>query len=168
MQQPNLNEVVETLCELATWPAIHRNDKARQHLRYAAGLIDMPQDNDCQKKADEIAFLRHQNSELEVSFRFYLNRSERFEKEIQELQKENVRLAASVSQLELASLLSGGLGRSSEPFAILGLDATARASEVRTRHRELMRIHHPDRGGRTEVMARINTARDKALEMARS
>ena len=121
MQKPNLNEVVETLCELSAWPAIRRNDKARQHLRYAAGLIDMPQDNDCQKKADEIEWLKYQNSELlnAVKYEGACNERQRaticsLRERNQELQKENTRLAASVSRLEFASLLSGGLGRCSE------------------------------------------------------
>lgn len=62
-----------------------------------------------------------------------------------------------------------GRSRSStntEPFAVLGLQQGASASDIRKRHRELMLIHHPDRGGRTEVMSQINAARDAALKTA--
>ena len=36
-------------------------------------------------------------------------------------------------------------------------------SDVLARYRDLVMANHPDRGGRTEVMAEINTARDEAL-----
>lgn len=54
----------------------------------------------------------------------------------------------------------------SRAHSTLGLETTATAAEIRTRHRELLQIHHPDRGGRAEVMAAINTARDEALRLA--
>ena len=61
---------------------------------------------------------------------------------------------------------AGGSSTNPEPLATLGLQQGTTSSDIRKRHRELMQIHHPDRGGRTEVMSRINAARDEALKTA--
>jgi curved DNA-binding protein CbpA len=45
---------------------------------------------------------------------------------------------------------------------VFGFKETARLTEslIKERHRELVRRHHPDRGGSTARMAVINDARD--------
>jgi hypothetical protein len=42
-------------------------------------------------------------------------------------------------------------------------DVTVTADQVRAKYRELVAIHHPDRGGSHARMAEINAARDEAL-----
>lgn len=51
-----------------------------------------------------------------------------------------------------------GHGERSEALEILGLDANATPSEVRTHYRRLAMQYHPDRGGDTETLQRINEA----------
>lgn len=46
---------------------------------------------------------------------------------------------------------------------VLGVSRTASKDDVAAAHRRLALIHHPDRGGRLEEMARINEARDIAF-----
>lgn len=46
----------------------------------------------------------------------------------------------------------------------LGIDPEATPSEIAAAHARLAQRHHPDRGGTHEAMARINRARDTALE----
>lgn len=43
---------------------------------------------------------------------------------------------------------------------ILGLNRSARPSEIKDAHRRLMRIMHPDRGGNSEQAAQVNRAKD--------
>jgi hypothetical protein len=50
-----------------------------------------------------------------------------------------------------------------DPFATLGLSSGASVAEIDEARRRLARTHHPDRGGSTEQMARINDAHDAAL-----
>ncbi len=47
---------------------------------------------------------------------------------------------------------------------VLGVAPTATAAEIVAAHRRLAAEHHPDKGGRSEDMARINHARDLALK----
>lgn len=47
-----------------------------------------------------------------------------------------------------------------QPFHVLGISANASASEVDRAYKRLAAEHHPDRGGDSEKMARINRARD--------
>lgn len=47
---------------------------------------------------------------------------------------------------------------------VLGVSATATRDQILAAHRKLASEHHPDRGGRSEDMARINEARDVALK----
>lgn len=47
-----------------------------------------------------------------------------------------------------------------EAYQILGLGKGAARSDVLRAHREMMKKWHPDRGGATEVAARLNQARD--------
>lgn len=47
---------------------------------------------------------------------------------------------------------------------VLELPATATRADILAAHRRLAALHHPDKGGRLEDMARINQARDVALK----
>lgn len=51
-----------------------------------------------------------------------------------------------------------------EARAILGVTATDDAEAIRAAHRRLAAAVHPDRGGSTELMRRINLARDVLLK----
>jgi hypothetical protein len=46
---------------------------------------------------------------------------------------------------------------------VLGLPAGATREQITAAHLELLKLHHPDRGGDTARMAQINAARDEAL-----
>jgi DnaJ-domain-containing protein 1 len=51
-----------------------------------------------------------------------------------------------------------------DPYAVLGLPATASLVEVKKRYRQLSMIYHPDReGGYTEAMKRVNEAYEKIM-----
>lgn len=49
-------------------------------------------------------------------------------------------------------------------FTILGVSSHASRDEIEDAHRRLAMKHHPDRGGETNEMARINYARDCGYE----
>lgn len=49
-------------------------------------------------------------------------------------------------------------------WTVLGLEPAASIAEIREAHARQAREHHPDRGGSTERMAEINTARDEGLK----
>jgi hypothetical protein len=52
-----------------------------------------------------------------------------------------------------------------QPWQVLGLDTSNPTREqIEEAHRRLAMKHHPDRGGDTNEMARINAARDQLLE----
>jgi DnaJ-like protein len=51
-----------------------------------------------------------------------------------------------------------------DAFATLGLDITASAAEIDAAYRRLVREAHPDTGGSVEAMARLNEAREVALQ----
>jgi hypothetical protein len=47
---------------------------------------------------------------------------------------------------------------------VLGVPETATRDQILDAHRRLAAVHHPDKGGRSDDMARINQARDVALK----
>ena len=47
-----------------------------------------------------------------------------------------------------------------EAFQILGLREGASKDAIRTAHRRLMRLNHPDNGGSTYVATKVNEAKD--------
>jgi DnaJ domain len=49
-------------------------------------------------------------------------------------------------------------------WLVLGIDRTASRDAIIAAHRRLAMENHPDKGGRLEDMARINAARDMALQ----
>lgn len=51
-------------------------------------------------------------------------------------------------------------------FTILGVSANATRAEIDTAYRRLAAIHHPDRGGDGQAMARVNAARGEGLKKA--
>jgi len=61
---------------------------------------------------------------------------------------------------------SKGAGRMTEREArkLLGVGASAGEKEIKEAHRNLMRKHHPDKGGSSEFAARLNAARELLLE----
>ncbi len=59
--------------------------------------------------------------------------------------------------------LTATAGEAEDWWFVLGILSTATADQINAAHRELARKFHPDRGGTAEQMARINTARDRAL-----
>lgn len=54
-------------------------------------------------------------------------------------------------------------GRVTQWWEVLGVPPRASVAEITAAHRELVMIHHPDRGGDSVRMAEINAARDAAL-----
>ena len=59
--------------------------------------------------------------------------------------------------------LTATAGEGEKWWVVLGLLPGASVDEIKNTHRELARRFHPDLGGTPEQMARINTARDRAL-----
>jgi hypothetical protein len=51
-----------------------------------------------------------------------------------------------------------------KPHEVLGVDERATTVEIEYAYKRLAAQNHPDRGGSTEQMSRINTARDAMLE----
>jgi hypothetical protein len=52
-----------------------------------------------------------------------------------------------------------------QPWQVLGLNTSAPTrAQIEEAHRRLAMQHHPDRGGDTQQMARINAARDALYE----
>jgi DnaJ domain len=51
-----------------------------------------------------------------------------------------------------------------QPWQVLGVSSHATREEIETAHGRLAMKHHPDRGGDTHTMARINAARDALLK----
>lgn len=53
-----------------------------------------------------------------------------------------------------------------DPFEILGIGPTSNTIEVRRAYRELVKVHHPDKGGDPEVFKKILAAYQEAMEKA--
>lgn len=53
-----------------------------------------------------------------------------------------------------------------QPHEILGVDEHAAPNEIEYAYKRLAAQHHPDKGGSTETMSRINAARDAMLGAA--
>ena len=47
---------------------------------------------------------------------------------------------------------------SNDPYQILKVDPRTRLEDIKKAYRELVKIHHPDKGGNTKVMLEINAA----------
>ncbi|MBK1726167.1 DNA-J related domain-containing protein [Halorhodospira neutriphila] len=58
----------------------------------------------------------------------------------------------------LRRIAAAGQGGQDEALAVLGLEAGASAAEIRRSYRRLVMRHHPDRGGDTATLQRINHA----------
>lgn len=56
---------------------------------------------------------------------------------------------------------------SSTAYGVLHVTADAPPEVIRAAHRALSNLHHPDKGGNTEVMARINAAFDELKKKGR-
>jgi len=71
---------------------------------------------------------------------------------------------SETSDEDVAELLEGfwlryaGHDQSSEALAVLGLDVEADAAAIKQRYLKLAMEHHPDRGGDSETLQRINAA----------
>ena len=59
--------------------------------------------------------------------------------------------------------LTATAGEGEDPFLVLGVAKTATEDQIRAAHRALAIKAHPDAGGSSDQMARINSARDRAL-----
>ncbi|HYP79892.1 MAG TPA: J domain-containing protein [Steroidobacteraceae bacterium] len=53
-------------------------------------------------------------------------------------------------------------------FQVLGVSATASKADIEKAFKRLAMEHHPDRGGDSQQMARINQARDDGISQARA
>jgi hypothetical protein len=73
-----------------------------------------------------------------------------------------------VGTLEQAFAGYTALPPSAEDWTIVLMVAqTATREEIQAAYRQLAAIHHPDKGGRAEDMARLTAARDRALSQLR-
>ena len=57
----------------------------------------------------------------------------------------------------------GGAISIKDAYDILGLEPGANKDDIRDAHRQLIKTHHPDRGGSTWLAARINEAKEVLL-----
>ena len=55
-----------------------------------------------------------------------------------------------------------------EAYIILGLDFGANEDEINKSYKELVKLHHPDKGGDNSKMTELNTAKEIALSFARN
>ena len=170
-----IEELSETLMQLATWPVVRQNSKVRKQLRQAAALLEFPGEMGLRKHPLVQVLTCYLEREVEHLTDWQkVNQGEidRLTESNNALQSESKQLQSEVNRLRSLEFKDIFLNRhalvgGSEAHAVLGLTTSASPAEIRTRHRELSVIHHPDRGGRPEVMSKINAARDQALEAAR-
>ena len=176
MTDAPLDQVVETLFALSARPSIRQDKTVRQHLRQAGALLAFPEEGladhplvkalmtariearDC----EWVAYCDNRTDELEADAKYLRQRVEDLERQLAASRKQHLDDLMAASQ----RVVSRSISTNPEPLSTLGLQQGATSSDIRKRHRELMQIHHPDRGGRTEVMSRINAARDAALKTA--
>ena len=59
--------------------------------------------------------------------------------------------------------LTATAGESEPWWTVLGIPEDSNVDQVKAAHRSAAALAHPDRGGSADQMARINTARDRAL-----
>lgn len=62
-----------------------------------------------------------------------------------------------------AGSAGGGRMDREEALSVLGLDSSASDDDIRAAHREMMRRHHPDRGGSDWLAAKLNQAKEVLL-----
>ena len=175
MTDAPIDQVVETLFALSARPSIRQDKTLRQHLRQAGALLAFPEEG----LADHPLVKALLEKQYEAQAEAQAEQEACADSYRKTCEQQRVRIAALERQLEAVGnrifddLLTkhrraaASVGTNNgEALAILGLQRGATTSDIRKRHRELMQIHHPDRGGRTEVMSRINAARDAALKTA--
>jgi hypothetical protein len=63
----------------------------------------------------------------------------------------------------LFSLLVGRQTAPVASFTVLGLDSSATSEMVQKKYRELVSIHHPDKGGKAEDFIKLTEAKNKCL-----
>ena len=61
--------------------------------------------------------------------------------------------------------LSGGVDKSLDPFAILGVDPNSPRADVEAAYKKKAWSAHPDRGGSNQAMAMVNAAREAIFRL---
>jgi hypothetical protein len=92
-------------------------------------------------------------------------RMERLERRIAEALERHERPQENAKWREkIERMIEESLDRAlASPFYVLGISADASKDEIARAYRRLAAKYHPDRGGATESMQRINAARDALL-----
>ncbi len=63
------------------------------------------------------------------------------------------------------SALGGGMNKSLDPFAILGINMNSTRAEVESAYKKKAWSCHPDRGGSNQAMAMVNAAREAIFRL---